>query len=109
MLLHLLKKANALKWKLAVSLDVSAKFVHRDNAPDYPLDVHSWFFYKDSEEVDFSEEVHFSEEVNFSSNFSNFPQPSAPPMGWNFDNSISTGVSSNFTDLPPTYSQVVKN
>ena len=48
MLLHLLKKANELGWQLVCSLDVSAKYVHRDNGPDYPLDVHSWFLCKAS-------------------------------------------------------------
>lgn len=46
LLMHLLKKANELNWQLVASLDVSAKYHHRDNGPDYPLDVHSWFFTK---------------------------------------------------------------
>ena len=25
------------------SADTSAKYVHQENGPDYPLDVHSWF------------------------------------------------------------------
>jgi hypothetical protein len=43
-LLHILKTANENGWYLVSSLDVSAKYVSRDNAPDYPIDVHSWYF-----------------------------------------------------------------
>ena len=46
MLINLLKKANQLSWQLSASLDVSAKFHHQENGPDYPIDVHSWFFCK---------------------------------------------------------------
>ncbi len=48
MLLHMLKKANEYGWQLVASLDVSAKYVHRDKGPDYPIDVHSWYFTTDS-------------------------------------------------------------
>ncbi len=44
MLLRLLREAHAHGWRLAVSADVSAKYVHQENGPDYPVDVHSWFF-----------------------------------------------------------------
>lgn len=46
LLMHLLKKTHELNWQLVASLDVSAKYCHRKNAPDFPLDVHSWFFVK---------------------------------------------------------------
>merc|ERR1711862_956375 len=46
MLTHLLKRANQLGWQLSTSLDVSAKYISQENGPDYPLDVHSWFFRK---------------------------------------------------------------
>jgi len=42
--LHILSTMNRFHYALYTSADVSAKFVHRKNAPDYPLDVHSWFF-----------------------------------------------------------------
>ena len=48
MLLHMLKLANAHGWYLVASLDVSAKYVHRQKAPDYPIDVHSWYFTTDT-------------------------------------------------------------
>ena len=40
----MLKKANSLGWRLVASADVSAKYVRQDNGPDYPIDVHSWYF-----------------------------------------------------------------
>lgn len=43
-LLSVLKKASSLGWRLVVSADVSAKYVHQENGPDYPIDVHSWYF-----------------------------------------------------------------
>ena len=44
MLMAVLREANRLGWDLIASVDVSAKYVHRDNGPDYPVDVHAWFF-----------------------------------------------------------------
>ena len=44
MLLLALKEAARYGWQLAASADVSAKYVHQENGPDYPADVHSWFF-----------------------------------------------------------------
>ena len=44
MLLRLLREAHTHGWRLAASADVSAKYVHQENGPDYPADVHSWFF-----------------------------------------------------------------
>ena len=29
------------------SADVSSKYIHQDKGPDYPLDVHSWYFMYD--------------------------------------------------------------
>ena len=66
---------------------MSAKFIHRDNGPDFPLDVHSWFFVKTIPDA--------------SEDFSNLQVPSAPPMPWDFNNSLS--------DQPPSYSEVMKN
>jgi len=43
-LMNVLKKANSLGWRLVASADVSAKYVRQDNGPDYPIDVHSWYF-----------------------------------------------------------------
>lgn len=42
--LHMLSIMNCYHYALYTSADVSSKYVHRKNAPDYPLDVHSWFF-----------------------------------------------------------------
>lgn len=30
-------------WRVVTSADVSAKYHHEENGPDYPLDLHSWF------------------------------------------------------------------
>jgi len=43
-LLHILKKANSLGWELAASADVSSKYFQEESGPDYPEDVHSWYF-----------------------------------------------------------------
>ena len=43
-LMHLLKTANSLGWDLAASTDISSKYYPDDNGPDYPEDVHSWYF-----------------------------------------------------------------
>lgn len=47
MLLGLLGAFTDLGWRLVCSADVSAKYVHQDKGPDYPLDVHSWYFMYD--------------------------------------------------------------
>lgn len=44
MLIMVLKEAANLGWRLVASADVSAKYVHQENGPDYPIDVHSLFF-----------------------------------------------------------------
>merc|ERR1712106_992480 len=43
-LLHMLKKANYLGWQLVASADVSSKYFQEESGPDYPEDVHSWYF-----------------------------------------------------------------
>ncbi len=43
-LMSILDEAAKHGWYLKASADVSAKYVHQENGPDYPLDVHSWFF-----------------------------------------------------------------
>ena len=47
LLLSLLTAFTSYGWRLVCSADVSAKYVHQDNGPDYPLDVHSWYFMYD--------------------------------------------------------------
>jgi len=47
LLLGLLGALTDLGWRLVASADVSAKYIHQDNGPDYPLDVHSWYFMYD--------------------------------------------------------------
>ena len=44
LLLGLLGAFTDLGWRLVASADVSAKYIHQDKGPDYPLDVHSWYF-----------------------------------------------------------------
>lgn len=43
MLTFLMREAYSYGWSLTCSADVSAKYVHTENGPDYPVDVHSWF------------------------------------------------------------------
>ena len=47
MLSAVILEAEKRGWKLMASADVSSKYVHQENGPDYPLDVHSWFFCKE--------------------------------------------------------------
>ena len=44
LLAHLLRLLASMGWFLILSADVSAKYVHQDKGPDYPVDVHSWWF-----------------------------------------------------------------
>ena len=92
MLTNLLKKANELGWQLSASLDVSAKYHQQESGPDYPIDVHSWFFCKTF--------------ANYSEGFSSQTVPSAPPMG---ATSMGWNVNDTFSDLPPSYDQVMKS
>ncbi len=84
MLLHLLKKANMLQWELVLSLDTSAKYVHQKNGPDYPLDVHSWFFRKKNDlQAQGNDAVAnaFGETFQFAQEWPSAPPfPSAPPV-----------------------------
>ena len=48
LLMALLTSFTALGWRLMCSADVSSKYVHQQNGPDVPLDVHSWYFMYDS-------------------------------------------------------------
>ena len=44
MLLHLISALGSRSWAPVLSADVSAKFIHQENGPDYPIDVDSIFF-----------------------------------------------------------------
>ena len=45
LLCHLLSFCASMGWYIILSADVSAKYhLYRDKSPDYPLDVHSWWF-----------------------------------------------------------------
>ena len=44
MLMMLLREASRLNWELVASVDVSAKYEVQDDGPEYPVDVHAWFF-----------------------------------------------------------------
>ena len=96
MMTNLLKKANELGWQLSASLDVSAKFIKRNNR-EFPIDVHSWFLCKDL--TNFSEPSH-NTPVQTSRNA---PAPSAPPMSQ--DPNDGYGM---LEDLPPSYSEVME-
>lgn len=47
LLLALLTSYTAFGWRLVCSADVSSKYIHQQHGPDYPLDVHSWYFMYD--------------------------------------------------------------
>lgn len=44
MLLHIFRALAGRFWRPVTSADVSAKYIHQENGPDYPLDVDSIFF-----------------------------------------------------------------
>ena len=44
LLKYLIKTCANMGWFVILSADVSAKFVHQDKGPDYPIDVHSLWF-----------------------------------------------------------------
>ena len=44
LLLHLLKLLGSFGWFLIISTDISAQWLEQDTGPDYPIDVHSWWF-----------------------------------------------------------------
>ena len=47
MICHLFSALASHGWKAVISADVSAKYVHQDKGPDYPIDVDSIFFLYD--------------------------------------------------------------
>ena len=47
MICHLFSALASRGWKAVISADVSAKYVHQDKGPDYPIDVDSIFFLYD--------------------------------------------------------------
>ena len=49
LLCFLLQAFAQLGWRHVFSADMSAKYVHHENGPDYPIDVHSWWFMYDPE------------------------------------------------------------
>ena len=46
LLIHLIRLLAGMGWFIILSADVSAKYVRRKHARDYPIDVHSWWFMK---------------------------------------------------------------
>lgn len=50
MIIHLIKTANELGWKLICSIDVSAKKMERNDGIECPNDVHSLYFCKVSDD-----------------------------------------------------------
>ncbi len=90
MLLRLLAETARLGgWRLASSADVSAKYMHQENGPDYPVDVHSWFF-----------------EFQPGWQGGSLHQQQSKPMKY-AELKVSDLESSN--GLPPTYDQTIRN
>ncbi len=95
MLLHILKKANEQGWHLKASLDVSAKYVHQENGPNYPIDVHSWYFTNASN----------SDIENDNAGGDPFGASAPPPPS----SSMYPGLGSFGNDLPPSYFDATKS
>ncbi|XP_048580053.1 uncharacterized protein LOC5501260 isoform X2 [Nematostella vectensis] len=76
MLCFILQMLASRGWKLLISADISAKYVHRDKAPDYPLDVHSWWFTYATE----PQQQHIAGGYGFTSSQYGFASPSASGM-----------------------------
>merc|ERR1712213_173309 len=75
-LIHVLKEANSLGWRLVASADVSSKYVTQENGPDYPIDVHSWYFVYWPESFDNRTESTEKNEGILNYNFDEPPPPS---------------------------------
>ena len=120
MLTHLLKRANQLGWQLSTSLDVSAKYISQENGPDYPLDVHSWFFRKkfSTQPADqLSAQPTPYPSIQPSIQPSNQPsgqpraEPSAPPLEGQSSRVPQERLFQDYTysDLPPSYDEVMNS
>ena len=48
LLCYFLQALSLRGWRLLTSADVSAKYVHQKDGPDYSIDVHSWWFTYDT-------------------------------------------------------------
>lgn len=91
LLLGLLGVCFDLGWRLVCSADVSAKYVHQDKGPDYPLDVHSWYFMYDPSLLAERQQIH----QQYGLLYPTLPQPGMvdPPP---------------FYGPPPSYNQAVQ-
>jgi len=86
LLKYLIKTCANMGWFVILSADVSAKFVHQDKGPDYPIDVHSlWFMRMDAMA----------------------PPPQAasgmPPLGFASGMQQQPGATFGFSTAPPAY------
>ena len=80
---HIIKVCANMGWFVILSADVSAKFIHQDKGPDYPIDVHSLWFMRMSAAPP-PQAVPGIQPVGFPSVMpgqpgSNFGFPAAPP------------------------------
>ena len=83
---HLIKMCANMGWFVILSADISAKFIHQDKGPDYPIDVHSlWFMRMDAVAPP--------------------PQvaPGMPPLGFSSGMQEQPGANFGFASVPPPY------
>ena len=93
LLLYLLKLCASLGWFIILSADVSAKYVHQDKGPDYPVDVHSWWFMR----------------IGGQPAPASFPQTQFGMEGQNAQVfGTPTGPPTGYAGAPPSYSDVSK-
>lgn len=87
--IHLLHSIGKSGYTVIASADTSAKYIHQQNGPDYPLDVHSWYL--------MPTELYNKIQIGSPYAGSEVGRPPPPPTAHTFQ---------GFLDLPPPYSYV---
>ncbi|XP_057289349.1 uncharacterized protein LOC130612077 [Hydractinia symbiolongicarpus] len=111
LLLGLLNAFTSMGWRLVCSADVSAKYIHQDKGPDYPLDVHSWYFM-------FDESMQQQQPAPYGYQIPNEPYPITSPMPHPFGPNAPTANPSaplyptlpeTVDPAPPSYYDAIKS
>ena len=84
--------------------DVSAKYVHQDKGPDYPIDVHSFWFIHEAATTQLGTASGYGFSVTSPSYGANIPQAPYAPVG--ADLSSGYGMPQASAPYPPTGQQV---
>ena len=128
LLCYLLHAFAQLGWRHVLSADVSAKYIHQDNGPDYPYDVHSWWFMHDPtvtqnlSQTQYGLGHQYGPPVGLPQEFA-APPPvvpgylgaPAPQHGFNYPSApgqqpLEPGYpQAPYPDSPPTYDEATKN